>query len=162
MRKFEVVREDAVKYENSNVKMPVRATKHSVGYDFYLPFRLTLRPGEVIMIPTGIRCKMEEGFSLDIYPKSGLGSKYYTTIANTIGIIDADYYGSDNEGHIMIKLINEGFNVATGPISKNYPTLDRNVGESFVQGIFHECFGATNDNDNTTMKIRNGGFDSTK
>lgn len=145
--------------EYDSIKLPSRATSGSVGYDFYLPFDLSLLPGQSIVIPTGIRCKMEEGYSLDIYPKSGLGFKNFTTIANTIGIIDADYYDSDNEGHIMVKLINKGFDVSRD--TKNPMTLFRNTGESFIQGIFHECFGATNDNDNTEMKIRNGGFDST-
>lgn len=142
------------KEEYENIKIPSRATSGSVGYDFYLPFDIELRPGESIVIPTGICCEMQEGFSLDIYPKSGLGFKNFTTIANTIGIIDADYYYSSNSGHIMVKLINKGFDV------KSDSVLIRKQGESFVQGIFHECFGATND-DPSTMKIRDGGFDST-
>ena len=145
-----------------NIKLPSRATSGSVGYDFYLPSDLILLPGQAVIIPTGIRCKMEEGYSLDIYPKSGLGFKFFTTIANTVGIIDADYYGSDNEGHIMVKIINQGFNIDTAVSGSTIKTLERKAGESFVQGIFHECFGATNDNDNNEMKIRNGGFDSTR
>ncbi len=163
--KYDFVEEFYVE-EYDKIKIPSRATSGSVGYDFYLPFDIELGVGECITIPTGIRCKMEEGFSLDIYPKSGLGFKNFTTIANTIGIIDSDYYYSDNEGHIMVKLINKGFNVIrnTDDESTNnvYKSLIRKQGESFVQGIFHECFGATNDNDNTNMKVRNGGFDSTK
>lgn len=153
------------KEEYEKIKIPSRATSGSVGYDFYLPYDISLNVGEFIVIPTGIRCKMIEGYSLDIYPKSGLGFKNFTTIANTIGIIDADYYCSDNEGHIMIKLINKGFDVirdkndTTADICK---ILNRKQGESFVQGIFHECFGALNDYDNPEMKIRNGGFDSTR
>jgi len=149
--------------EHDKIKIPSRATFGSVGYDFYLPFDIDLFPGESIVIPTGICCEMEEGYSLDIYPKSGLGFKNFTTIANTIGIIDADYYYSGNGGHIMVKLINKGFNVDTMKVSENnfmVENLIRKQGESFVQGIFHECFGATND-DPSKMKIRDGGFDST-
>ena len=153
------------KEDYEKIKIPSRATSGSVGYDFYLPFDVTLQPGEFIVIPTGIRCQMLEGYSLDLYPKSGLGFKNFTTIANTVGIIDSDYFYSDNEGHIMVKLINKGFDI-TGDRFNPGPfigkPLTRKQGESFVQGIFHECFGATNDADNTTMKIRNGGFDSTK
>jgi dUTP pyrophosphatase len=145
-----------IEKEYEQIKIPSRATSGSVGYDFYLPFDVNLNPGEFIVIPTGIRCQMVEGYSLDLYPKSGLGFKNFTTIANTIGIIDADYFYSDNEGHIMVKLINKGFDIDIDKV------LERKQGESFVQGIFHECFGATNDNDNTTMKVRNGGFDSTR
>ena len=144
--------------EYKKIRIPSRATSGSGGYDFYLPFSIHLTPGEAIIIPTGIRCKIEEGYTLDLYPKSGLGFKFYTTIANTVGIIDADYYYSDNEGHILIKFIYKGFDIVPMPTEP----LIRNQGESFVQGKFHECFAATNDNDNTTMKVRNGGFDSTK
>lgn len=147
----------------NEIKIPSRATSGSVGYDFYLPYDINLSIGECIIIPTGIRCKMEEGYSLDIYPKSGLGFNNFTTLANTIGIIDSDYYFSDNEGHIMVKLINKGFNVTSvqDSTSNIYKSLIRKKGASFVQGLFHECFRATNDDDNTTMTIRNGGFDST-
>ena len=153
------------KEDYEKIKIPSRATSGSVGYDFYLPIDICLNVGEFIVIPTGIRCEMEDGYSLDIYPKSGLGFKNFTTIANTVGIIDSDYYYSDNEGHIMIKLINKGFDVVRDrmdPCKNIYKPLNRKQGESFVQGIFHECFGATNDNDNTEMKVRNGGFDSTR
>ena len=148
--------DDELIREYKSIKIPSRATRGSVGFDFYLPFDIELDYAESIVIPTGIRCKIDEGFSLDIYPKSGLGFKHFTTIANTVGIIDSDYYYSDNEGHIIVKLINKGFNVSNGG-----RTLIRKQGESFVQGILHECFGATNDLDNREMKIRNGGFDST-
>lgn len=147
-----------------NIKMPSRATSGSVGYDFYLPYDISLNIGEVITIPTGIRCQMVEGYSLDIYPKSGLGFKNFTTIANTVGIIDADYYDSQNEGHIIVKLINKGFDVSGDVYQREvsiYGSLERRKGQSFVQGIFHECFAATNDNENTEMTVRNGGFDST-
>ena len=156
---------DSIAKDYEQIKLPARATSGSVGYDFFLPFDISLNVGECMVIPTGIRCKMEEGYSLDIYPKSGLGFKSFTTIANTVGIIDSDYYYSDNEGHIMVKLINKGFDVTRDRLNPSkviYRELVRLKGESFVQGIFHECFGATNDVFNTTMKVRNGGFDSTK
>lgn len=155
---------DKIKEYYNSIKIPSRATRGSVGYDFYLPFDISLTVGEFIVIPTGIRCEMMEGYSLDLYPKSGLGFKNFTTIANTIGIIDADYFYSDNEGHIMVKLINKGFDVVRDINAKDksvYNVLERKQGESFVQGIFHECFAATNDNENSNMKVRNGGFDST-
>lgn len=90
-----------------NLKLPTRATKASAGYDFFAPFGFTIKCGESIVIPTGVRCKFEnENFALKIFPKSGLGFKYGVGLANTVGIVDADYYNSDNEGHIMIKLTN--------------------------------------------------------
>lgn len=141
-----------------NIKLPTRATHKSAGYDFFIPFGLILRRKQDIIIPTGIRCSMLDGYSLDIYPKSGLGFKYNLKICNTIGIVDADYYDSSNEGHIMVKLENVGYSrILLG----ESPHIDFPEGKSFVQGIFHEVFQASNDEDNTELKTRDGGFGST-
>ena len=131
------------------IKLPKRATKGSAGYDFYAPFDFKLEPGQTIKIPTGIRCKMEDGWVLKIYPRSGLGFKYRLQLNNTVGIIDSDYYYSDNEGHIMIKVTND---------SNENKTVDVQQGQGFAQGIFVE-FGITYDDDVTDE--RNGGFGST-
>lgn len=84
-----------------NLKLPKRATTGSAGYDFYTPIDFTLNPQETIKIPTGIRVKINEGWFLAIYPRSGLGFKYRLQLNNTVGIIDSDYYFSDNQGHIL-------------------------------------------------------------
>lgn len=131
------------------IKLPKRATKGSAGYDFYAPFDFKLEPGQTIKIPTGIRCKMEDGWVLKIYPRSGLGFKYRLQLNNTVGIIDSDYYYSDNEGHIMIKVTND---------SNENKIVDVKQGQGFAQGIFVE-FGITYDDDVTNE--RNGGFGST-
>ena len=89
------------------IKLPKRATSGSAGYDFYTPISITLKPGEDMVIQTGIRCEMNENLALLIYPRSGLGFKNYMRLANSTGIIDSDYFYSDNEGHIMIKVRNE-------------------------------------------------------
>ena len=83
------------------LKLPKRATKGSAGYDFYAPRAITLKPGETAKIPTGIRAKIEENWVLQCYPRSGLGFKFRLQLNNTVGIIDSDYYNSDNEGHIL-------------------------------------------------------------
>ena len=129
--------------------MPKRATKGSAGYDFYLTKKTELKPGETTKIPTGIRAKMAEGWVLGIYPRSGLGFKYSLRLNNTVGIIDSDYYFSDNEGHIFIKITNE---------SPDGKTLCLERGEAFAQGIFTE-FGITEDD--FCDAERNGGFGST-
>src|SRR5690606_15181129 len=93
------IKEIAKIYER--IKMPKRATIGSAGYDFFSPLTFTLAPGETIKIPTGIRAFIEEGWVLKCYPRSGLGFKYRLQLNNTVGIIDSDYYDSDNEGHIF-------------------------------------------------------------
>lgn len=131
------------------VKLPVRATAGSAGYDFFSPLTFSLAPGETIKIPTGIRVKIAPGWVLQCYPRSGLGFKYRLQLNNTVGIIDSDYYESDNEGHIFAKLTND---------SKENKTMTIAVGQGFMQGIFMP-FGITEDDDVTA--VRNGGFGST-
>ena len=133
----------------NDIKLPKRATVGSAGYDFYAPFDITLAPGETIKIPTGIRVKMEVNYVLKLYPRSGLGFKYRLQLNNTVGIIDSDYYYSDNEGHIFAKVTND---------SNEGKTVTINKGEGFMQGIFID-YGITIDDD--TTEIRNGGFGST-
>ena len=137
----------ATEYEE--IKLPKRATKGSAGYDFFSPVDFSLSSGESIKIPTGVRVKIDEGWVLKIYPRSGLGFKYRLQLNNTVGIIDSDYYYSDNEGHIFIKITND---------SKDGKTVTVKKGEGFAQGIFLE-YGITEDDD--VSEIRNGGFGST-
>ena len=132
-----------------NIKLPKRATKGSAGYDFFAPFGITLAPGETIKVPTGVRCEMDYDWVLKLYPRSGLGFKYRLQLNNTVGIIDADYFYSDNEGHIFAKITND---------TKEGKTVEIQTGTGFMQGIFLE-YGITVDDDVTD--IRNGGFGST-
>ena len=129
--------------------MPRRATKGSAGYDLYSPIDFDLAPEETIKIPTGIRCKMDEGWVLQCYPRSGLGFKYRLQLNNTVGIVDEDYYHSDNEGHIFLKLTNDTNENRTVLISS---------GNGIAQGIFME-YGITCDD--SVKGVRNGGFGST-
>ena len=87
--------------------LPCRATKGSAGYDFFTPIDITLSPRQTIKIPTGIRVRINDGWVLKCYPRSGLGFKYRLQLNNTVGIIDSDYYFSDNEGHIFAKITND-------------------------------------------------------
>lgn len=146
---FDNIEESIIKELYNDIKLPKRATKGSAGYDFYAPFDITLNPGQTIKIPTGIRVYMEENYVLKLYPRSGLGFKYRLQLNNTVGIIDSDYYYSDNEGHIFAKITNDSNENKTVTIQK---------GTGFMQGIFVE-YGITFDDDTTS--IRNGGFGST-
>lgn len=132
-----------------NIKLPRRATTGSAGYDFYAPFDITLAPGETAKIPTGIRVKIAEGWLLSLYPRSGLGFKYRLQLDNTVGIIDSDYYYSDNEGHIFAKITND---------TRDGKTVVIPAGTAFMQGVFTE-YGITEDDD--ADGIRNGGLGST-
>lgn len=131
------------------IKLPTRATAGSAGYDFHSPVSFELKPNETVTVPTGVRAKMNEGWVLTLYPRSGLGFKYRMQLNNTVGIIDSDYYYSDNEGHIFIKFTNA---------TNENKVISVSSGDGIAQGIFLP-FGITED-DNAT-EIRNGGFGST-
>lgn len=129
------------------IKLPHRATQGSAGYDFYSPLDFKLAPGEMIKFPTGIRVKIENGWVLMAFPRSGLGFKYKLQLNNTVGIIDSDYFDALNEGHIFVKLTNDGDK-----------TVEVKRGDAVIQGVFLP-FGITVDDE--ASGIRTGGFGST-
>ena len=104
---FEESREERIREIYEKIKLPRRATSGSAGYDFFAPETIVLKPGETAKIPTGIRAEMEPEWVLKLYPRSGLGFKYRLQLNNTVGIIDSDYFYSDNEGHIFAKITNK-------------------------------------------------------
>ena len=146
---FDNKTEEEIKAIYDGLILPKRATKGSAGYDFFAPLDIVLKPGETAKIPTGIRVYIEENYVLKLYPRSGLGFKYRLQLNNTVGIIDSDYYYSDNEGHIFAKITND---------SNEAKTVEIKAHTGFMQGIFVE-YGITFDEDGTS--IRNGGFGST-
>ena len=129
------------------IELPKRSTKDSAGYDFVTPVPIALLPNKREKIPTGIRCRIDKGWILKLYVRSNVGFKYEVVLTNGTGIIDSDYFYADNEGHIFVKLRNDG--------ERNYIAK---AGERFVQGVFVE-FGITVDDDATGE--RKGGIGST-
>lgn len=128
--------------------IPVRGTSGSAGYDFCSYEEVTIEPNQTVMIKTGIKAYMLDDEVLQIYPRSSLGVKKHLRLANSVGIIDSDYYNNENnEGHIMIPL----FNFGNKPI-----TISQ--GERVAQGIFSKYL--ITDIDQVSAK-RSGGFGST-
>jgi dUTP pyrophosphatase len=145
---FNNVKEEDMKQIYDVLPKPRRATKGSAGYDFHLPINLELKPNQSIIIPTGIKIYLDLDKKLSIYPRSGLGFKYFVRIANTVGIIDSDYVDNPkNEGHIMIKIRNEGEEIM------NLNLLDR-----FCQGCIEKYYLV---DDDETYKERTGGIGHT-
>ena len=135
------------------IKLPQQATAASAGCDFFMPFNLNFEAGSRFRIATGVRwvtdCEKEGDRAkvLLIVPRSGLGFKYGIRLSNTVGVIDADYCDSDNEGHIIISLENP-----------SGTTIELPEGKPFAQGIvvkYEVPEGAESD------EARNGGFGST-
>lgn len=146
---FNASDEEVIRKIYDGIKLPKRATVGSAGYDFFTPIGLKIKPGKTVKVPTGIRCRIDNDWVLKCYPRSGLGFKFRLQLNNTVGIIDSDYYNSDNEGHIFAKITND---------TNEEKVIGLKSGEGFMQGIFVE-YGITEDDDATG--IRNGGFGST-
>lgn len=155
MRKFEKISfeqfkkdicDDILLYQEYNV--PKRSTENSAGYDFFTIFDYVIKPGASIKIPTGIKAKMESDEVLLLIVRSSMGFKYNVRMCNQVGVVDSDYYNNENnEGHMFIKLQNEG--------DKDY-VIKKN--DKIVQGIFTKFL--ITDDDNTKEK-RVGGIGST-
>ncbi len=131
----------------ADLKLPRRATTESAGYDFFAPTKITIVPQQTVTIATGIRVLMPPNWCLMIFPRSGLGFKYRLKLNNTVGIIDADYSQSDNEGHIFVRMTNEG-----------NTDLVIEKGTAFAQGIFTHYLLTEDD---CVTETRNGGLGST-
>lgn len=144
MRKFEKVK----RVEGIDFELPKRATKHSAGYDFANPERVTIEPNEIKYVKTGVKAQMQEDEVLLLYNRSSNPKKKGLTMANSVGVIDADYYNNpDNEGEIAFAFRN---------ITDKSVTLE--VGEKLGQGVFTKFLLV--DDDNAEGK-RTGGFGST-
>lgn len=144
---------DIVRPIYDNIPLPKRATIGSAGYDFVTPMRLVIPAHFTCTIPTGICASMEPDWVLQIYPRSSLGFKYGIQLVNTVGIIDSDYIYANNEGHIIIKLINN-----------SNDTVTIGAMERIVQGIFIQYGTTYNDAmilNSDDAQHRTGGFGST-
>lgn len=135
------------------IKLPVRATKGSAGYDFFAPIPFDLRNMNInprgITFPTGIQCELHPDFCLFMIPKSGLGIRQYSRLGNCTGLIDRDYIFSDNEGDIFVNIRSD---------IPNNPPFHINAGQAVCQGVILP-FGTTDDDE--TTEERNGGLGST-
>ena len=144
MRKFEIIEA----FQKDNPIVPKRATEGSAGYDLSSIETIVIEPGDIQLIPTGLKVRMPKGEALFIFPRSSLAIKKGLMMSNSVGIIDADYYNnSENEGHIMIPLIN----IKSVPV-----TILK--GERIAQGIFLR-YEKTSE-DETENITRLGGFGS--
>ena len=140
---------ELIKGETDTTLLPVRSTKHSAGYDFMASQDVVIPPRGVALVPTGIKAYMQEGEVLKVYDRSSNPRKKGIVLANSVGIIDKDYYGNpDNDGHIHAQFLNLSDTESV--------TIKR--GERIMQGIFLPFLIADGDKATGT---RTGGFGST-
>lgn len=147
----ELFSEDVAREVYDEIKLPKQATPGSAGHDFYSPITFLLKPGESKKVPTGIRCKLDHGKFLAVFPRSGLGFKFRIQLDNTVGIVDEDYYGADNFGHIFLKFTNDG---------REGKELLINAGDAMAQGIILSYEIAEGAAAESSVR-RTGGFGST-
>ena len=182
----------------NEIKVPRRATAGSAGYDFYAPMDIIIPPGLNAVIPTGIKVNLDDPKEADeiingvtvhhnaktpyvlmVYPRSSLGFRFYMTLANTVGVIDQDYYNNEkNEGHILINCVN-GLSLEGCPMKmvpdirsgRQVPTIDMEAeetqsrfiklarGTAFAQGVITRVY--TTVDDSPVSEERTGGIGST-
>ncbi len=148
MRKFEIVEDFAIKYNEKDIVLPKRATTHSAGYDFYSPTDITIEAGKSEIIWSNVKAMCNEGEFLLIVVTSGMG-KRGLILSNGIGVVDKDYYGNPTtDGNIGFRITNLG--------SEPYTFAK---GDKIGQGIFMPYY--TLDEDNYDDIKRVGGFGST-
>ncbi|KHM53217.1 dUTP pyrophosphatase [Anaerovibrio lipolyticus DSM 3074] len=137
-------------YEGKGIKLPGRKTGSSAGYDIEAAENVTLVPHKVVLVPTGLKAYMQNDEYLGIHVRSGISIKNSVSCVNSQGIIDADYYNNpENEGHIMVPLINHG--------EKNFFIAK---GTRVAQGIFYKYLTVDGDSAGVGAE-RTGGFGST-
>ncbi len=144
MRQFEIVEA----YAYLNPQIPKRQTEHAAGYDLAAIEAVTIEPGEIKMIPTGLKVKLPHEEALFIFPRSSLGIKKHLMMSNSVGVVDADYYNNENnEGHIMIPLFNFGNELVTIAVH-----------ERIAQGVFMRFLKTSDDTGDGHLRL--GGFGS--
>jgi len=156
MRKFEKISFEQFSKDVENNKdfyesynLPIRKTKYSAGYDFESLYDFTLKPTEIIKLPLGIKVCMNEDEVLMIFDRSSQGFKYNVRLCNQVGIIDQDYYNNPgNEGHIYVRLQNEG--------DKDYVVKK---GDAIAQGVFVKYLSV--DDEEEITNERQSGLGST-
>ena len=155
MRKFEKISFKQFKNDigdneelYNNYSLPERKTKNAGGYDIASLMEFDLKPGDSIVVPTGVKYISEPDEILMIVIRSSLGFKQGIKLANQVGIVDADYYNNEsNEGHIFLKLENTGKN-----------TFSVKIGDRIAQGIFIKYLIA---DEEEILEERKGGIGST-
>jgi len=130
-------------------RLPERSTKASAGYDFYNPVEVTINPGEMMYVKTGIKAKFPDDYMLLLLNRSSNPKKKGLVVINGLGLIDADYYGNpDNDGEMAFAFMN----IKTEPVTIA-------AGEKLGQGVFVK-YGVVTDEGEITSE-RTGGFGST-
>ena len=131
-----------------DVQLPTRADKKSAGYDIYAPVDITLLPAQKLLVWSDIKSFMQDGEVLMILPRSSMGIKKGLMLSNTMGVIDASYYGNEgNDGNIGLSLLNT-----------SGKAIKIEAGERIVQGVFVPYLVADGDEASGT---RTGGIGST-
>lgn len=162
--KFEAFKNDMAMYRPINfmsgevekaydgIKIPVRKTKYSAGYDICIPIDISIPSGQRRVIPTGIKVVFGEDemstWHLQMYVRSSVGIKDGIVLTNSTGIIDSDYQFAENDGDMMLPLLNTSDKL-----------VQYKAGDRICQAVFM-IHGLTSDDNASGDRI--GGIGSTK
>ena len=139
---------ELISTEHDESLIPQRATAHAAGYDFKASQDVHISPGNIALVPTGVKAYMQDGEVLNLYDRSSNPRKLGVVLINSVGVIDGDYYNNEsNEGHIFVQFKN---------ITDKVVSIKR--GDRIAQGVFTPFLKVDNDNTDT---VRTGGFGST-
>jgi len=145
---FRLVKDEFRVHPGLEIKLPTRGTNTSAGYDISSPVEIVVAPHSVsALVLTDVCVELQEDEFLMIVPRSSLGMKRNLMLANTVGVVDSDYFDNvSNGGNIGLKLYNFG----------DVPAVV-SAGEKVVQGIImkFQTFGEY------VETARSGGFGST-
>lgn len=147
MNKFEIVKDEFRAYPDAEIKLPVRATKHSAGYDICTPCDIHIPSKACVCVKTDIRAKIKEDEALLLFIRSSVGIKRKVALMTGTSVIDSDFYDSDCGGNISVALWNYGNDLQTFK-----------AGDRICQGVFVKYDTVEDDNVETA---RTGGIGST-
>lgn len=141
------VQEEDYDFLTGTLYLPVRSSQNSAGYDFFSPGDFVIKPGEILLVPTGVCAYMQHDEVLKLYDRSSNPLKKGIVLINSVGVIDSDYYGNEKNGGMIYGMFKN--------ITDYDVTINR--GDAIMQGVFQKYLLA--DDDDATA-VRTGGLGS--
>lgn len=144
---WDYVREEDYSFFTGTLYLPERSSQNSAGYDFFSPGDFIIKPGEILLVPTGVCAYMQPDEVLKLYDRSSNPLKKGIVLINSVGVIDSDYYGNSENGGMIYGMFKN--------ITDQEVIITR--GDAIMQGVFQKYLLADGDD---TSAVRTGGLGS--
>ena len=148
MREYAAAMHIRIRRLDTTLPLPMYATAESAGFDLSAAADLTIAPGQIALVPTGLVIEVPSGYFLGIFARSSTPLKRGLLVANGVGIVDPDYSGPDDEVRIQV------LNITAAAV-----TVKR--GDRLAQGIMLPAPRVTWDETTVLREETRGGFGST-